>query len=99
EGSAAGVSFEQFTNGGFENDAGTGVAGLFSWQVTSVPQAQVAVDPNYRHAGQRSLRILFKSPSTLEFKNIAQLVVVEPGAQYRFTCFVRTEDLKSAGTP
>ena len=90
---------EQFTNGGFETDVGTGGAGLFGWQVVSIPQAQAAVDPNYRHSGVRSLRILFKSPSTLEFKNISQLVTVEPGLQYRFTCFVRSEDLKSAGTP
>jgi tetratricopeptide (TPR) repeat protein len=96
---ATALSAGQFTNGGFESDIGASGAGLFGWQVTSVPQAQVAVDPNYRHAGQRSLRILFKSPSTLEFKNIAQLVVVESGAQYRFTCFVKTEELKSAGTP
>jgi hypothetical protein len=96
---AANVSAEQFTNGGFESDVGTSAAGMFGWQVTSIPQAQVAVDPNYRHTGQRSLRVLFKSPSTLEFKNISQLVVVEPGAQYRFNCFVRTDDLKSAGTP
>ncbi|HEY0384779.1 MAG TPA: carbohydrate binding domain-containing protein [Pyrinomonadaceae bacterium] len=96
---AAALSREQFTNGGFESDMGTGGAGLFGWQVTSIPQAQVAIDPSYRHSGQRSLRILFKSPSTLDFKNVSQVVVVEPGAQYRFTCFVRTEDLKSAGTP
>jgi hypothetical protein len=96
---AAALSPEQFTNAGFESDVGTGGAGLFGWQVTSLPQAQVAVDPNYRHGGQRSLRVLFKSPSTLDFKNISQLVVVEPGAQYRFNCFVRSDDLKSAGTP
>jgi hypothetical protein len=96
---AATLSAEQFTNGGFESDVGASAAGIFGWQVTSIPQAQVGVDPNYRHTGQRSLRVLFKSPSTLEFKNISQLIVVEPGAQYRFTCFVRTDDLKSAGTP
>jgi tetratricopeptide (TPR) repeat protein len=96
---APALGAEQFTNSGFENDVGTSGAGVFGWQVTSVPQAQVAVDPNYRHSGQRSLRVLFKSPSTLDFKNVSQLVVVEPGAQYRFTCFVRTEELKSAGTP
>ncbi|MBD0327345.1 MAG: hypothetical protein ICV68_12985, partial [Pyrinomonadaceae bacterium] len=96
---APALSAEQFTNAGFESDVGTSGAAIFGWQVTSVPQAQIAVDPNYRHSGQRSLRVLFKSPSTLEFKNVSQLVVVEPGAQYRFTCFVRTDDLKSAGTP
>lgn len=96
---AAVLSPEQFTNGGFESDLGTNGAGIFGWQVTSVPQAQVAVDPGTRHSGARSLRILFKSPSALDFKNVSQLVVVEPGAQYRFNCFVRTEDLKSAGTP
>ncbi|HEX8492721.1 MAG TPA: hypothetical protein VF658_07775 [Pyrinomonadaceae bacterium] len=96
---AAVVSAEQFTNAGFESDVGALGAGIFGWQVASLPQAQVGVDPSYRHGGQRSLRILFKSPSTLEFKNVSQLVVVEPGTQYRFNCFVRTEDLKSAGTP
>lgn len=96
---AASVSAEQFTNAGFESDVGTLGASLFGWQVVSLPQAQIGVDPGYRHNGQRSLRILFKSPSTLDFKNVSQLVVVEPGAQYRFNCFVRTEDLKSAGTP
>jgi hypothetical protein len=99
EGVASALSAEQFTNAGFESELGAGGAGIFGWQVTSVPQAQVAVDPNYRHNGGRSLRILFKSPSALEFKNVSQLVVVAPGAQYRFTCFVRTEELKSLGTP
>jgi Tfp pilus assembly protein PilF len=96
---AAAINAEQFTNPGFESEVGTAGAGLFGWEVVSVPQAQVGVDPGYRHGGARSLRILFKSPSALEFKNISQLVTVEPGAQYRFSCFVRTEDLKSAGTP
>ena len=96
---APALAAEQFTNPGFESDVGASGAGAFGWQVISVPQAQVAVDPNYRHSGQRSLRVLFKSPSMLDFKNVSQLVVVEPGAQYRFTCFVRTEELKSAGTP
>ena len=99
EGIAPALSAEQFTNGGFESDVAASGVGLFGWQVTSIPQAQVAVDPNYRHGGQRSLRILFKSPSTLDFKNVSQLVTVEPGTQYRFTCFVRTDELKSAGTP
>jgi hypothetical protein len=99
EGVASALVAGQFTNGGFENDVGTGGALLFGWQVTSIPQAQIAVDPNYHHTGARALRILFKSPSTLDFKNVSQLVVVEPGVQYRFSCFVRTEDLKSAGTP
>jgi hypothetical protein len=81
EGIAGALSAGQFTNGGFESDVGTGGAGLFGWQVTSIPQAQVAVDPNYRHTGMRSLRVLFKSPSTLEFKNVSQLVVVEVSFQ------------------
>ena len=89
----------QFVNGGFEEDIETTSVSPFNWQIKSDPQAQVAIDGSTRHSGARSLRILFKSSSTLAFNNITQLVIVEPSAQYRFECYARAEDLKSAGTP
>ncbi|MBA2734788.1 MAG: tetratricopeptide repeat protein [Acidobacteria bacterium] len=89
----------QFINGGFEEDINTSGTNVFSWQIKSDPQAQIVIDGSTRHSGARSLRILFKVSSSLSFNNIAQLVSVEPSAQYRFECYVRAEDLKSAGTP
>jgi hypothetical protein len=90
---------EQFINGGFESDIDASGANRFNWHVKSDPQAQIAVDSRIRHDGARSLRILFKAATTLSFQNVAQMVVVEPAAQYRFECYVRAEDLKSGGTP
>jgi hypothetical protein len=84
---------------GFETDIEATGANIFGWKVTSVPQAQIGFDESNRHGGVRSIRIAFKSPSTLPFTNISQLIVVEPNTQYRLEYYVRVEDLKSGGTP
>jgi tetratricopeptide (TPR) repeat protein len=90
----------QFQNGGFENEVmGAGVVNPFGWQVRSVPQAQTALDQRHKHAGARSLRVTFNASNAFNFDNVSQLVVVEPSTQYRLECYVRTEDLKSAGAP
>jgi tetratricopeptide (TPR) repeat protein len=94
------VKAEQFVNGGFEEDIdATAVASVFNWQIKSDAQAQIAIDGSRGHGGARSLRILFKAATTLSFQNIAQLVAVEPAAEYRFECYVRAQDLKSGGMP
>jgi tetratricopeptide (TPR) repeat protein len=90
---------EQFSNSSFEEEIDTSGAKAFNWQIKTDPQAQIAVDSSVRHSGDRSLRVLFRASSTLTFQNIAQLIVVEPSAQYRFECYVRAQDLKSGGTP
>jgi hypothetical protein len=93
------VNEGQFFDGGFEEDIQTSGDNFFNWQIKSEPQAQIAIDGSTPHNGARSLRILFKASSTFTFNSIAQLVVVEPATQYRFECYVRAKDLKSAGTP
>lgn len=90
---------EQFINGGFEENVEAAGTNVFNWQIKSDPQAQIAIDGSTRRSGARSLRILFKAATALSFQNIAQLLVVEPAAEYRFECYVRAEDLKSGGTP
>jgi tetratricopeptide (TPR) repeat protein len=96
---AASIKAGEILNPGYEADVDATGTNVFGWKVTSVPQAQIAFDEARKHGGSRSLRVAFKSPSTLAFKNISQLVVVEPGVQYRLEFYVRTEELKSAGTP
>jgi len=89
----------QFFNGSFEIGTGPSGAGVFGWQITSIPQAQTTIDSDQHHQGGRSLRIFYRSNSIVTLNSVAQLVVVEPHTQYRFECYVRTDQLKSAGTP
>ena len=93
---AEAVAAGQLVDGGFEGDVGA--AGIFAWQVTSAPQAQVGLDQAVRHEGARSLRVTFKASSNPGL-NISQLVAVESATTYRLTCWVRAQDLRSAGTP
>lgn len=89
----------QLFNGGFEMGQGASGAGVFGWQLVTIPQAQASIDSNQYHGGGRSLRLGFKSSSNLTLNTVTQLVVVEPQAQYRFEFYVRTDDLRSGGTP
>lgn len=86
-------------NGGFEAEIAPAGKRYFGWQVTPVAQAQIAFDPRTRRGGARSLRVVFAAPSDLDFHHVWQLVVVEPGARYRLSFYVRAEDLKSASAP
>jgi tetratricopeptide (TPR) repeat protein len=93
------IAVGKFRNSGFESDVGEAGASVFDWNVETSPQAQAAIDKGNRHAGERSLRVFFNASAELPFNNIRQLVVVDSGASYRFNCYARTEDLKSAVTP
>jgi tetratricopeptide (TPR) repeat protein len=86
----------QILDGGFE--LSTASASVFGWQLKSGQQAQGSVDPAIAHGGSRSLRLLFKARSNVDL-TVSQLVVVEPGTQYDFEAFVKTNKLESAGLP
>ena len=87
----------QFWNGGFENSPAAAGTNSFDWVIHSRPQALISIDPQ-AHSGHSSLRLVFKA-NNLDKIPVSQVVVVEPGAHYRFECFVRTDDLSSASTP
>ncbi len=89
---------EQFFNGGFESDLSASSANIFDWMIEARVSAQAAVD-SHPHSGKKSLRIVLRVPRNLDKIPVSQTVVVEPGAQYRFECYARTEDLISASTP
>ena len=92
------LSVGELLNGGFEDNIGPAGRSYFDWQVLPIAQAQISIDAGTSHTGTRSLRISFAAASPLEFHNVSQFVVVEPGARYRLQYYVRTEDLKSAST-
>ena len=90
---------ERVTNGGFEENIPPPGMHLFGWQVASVPQARVVIDPRTRRAGGRSLHVIFNASGHIDFKNIFQLIAGEPGARYRLSFYERAEGLQSVSTP
>lgn len=89
---------ERFVNGGFELAVGAPGKSPFEWQVVPLAGVQMGLDEGVRKEGTRSLRLALNATRTLNFRNISQLLTVEPQTRYRLEYFVRTEDLKSATT-
>lgn len=89
---------EQIWNGGFESPLPKSNADTFGWVINSRPAAQITSDTK-AHNGHGSLRIVFKAQSALNNIEVSQTIAVEPGAQYRFECYARTEGLVTASTP
>ncbi|HYO99627.1 MAG TPA: tetratricopeptide repeat protein [Pyrinomonadaceae bacterium] len=98
DGTPTSAERERFTNGGFEAAVGPPGKSPFEWQVTPVAGVQMGLDERVQQEGARSLRLAFSTPGTLDFRNISQLVTVEPQTRYRIAYYVRTEDLKSEAT-
>jgi cytochrome c-type biogenesis protein CcmH/NrfG len=89
---------EQIQNGGFESELAQSGASTFNWVIDPKASVQTSLD-SHAHSGQKSLKIFFRAPRSLEKIPISQTVVVEPATSYRFECYVRTEDLISPSTP
>jgi Tetratricopeptide repeat len=88
----------QLLNGGFELPVGPAGRTWYDWQVAPVAQAQINLDERVKHSDKRSLRLVFNASNPLDFRHVAQLVVVAPQTRYHLSWFVRTEDLKSIST-
>jgi tetratricopeptide (TPR) repeat protein len=87
------------TDGGFEDQISYTPDYVFAWQVKTVGQMEIGIDPAVSHNGSRSLRLLFQVRSQLDAINAAQIVAVAKNAQYDFECYVKTKDLKSGAPP
>lgn len=88
---------EKVSNGGFEQEIAVKNASVFDWQIGDALQPQIGVDEREKHGGSRSLVIIFKSADGKDFRQLTQTVAVEPGAQYRFQTFYKSE-LKAPAT-
>lgn len=87
----------RISNGGFEADIGR-AGRLFRWQVTATPGSRVVLDARNAHAGSRSLLVTFDSSGQVEFRNVWQVVAVEPSARYRLTFYARTDSLNTSAS-
>lgn len=91
---------EAITNGSFEKILNGENKSRFTWQVTrNIPKLEIASDQNVKRTGNRSVRLAFRGFNRPELSNLSQVVVVSPQKKYRLRSWVRTENLKSIGTP
>jgi tetratricopeptide (TPR) repeat protein len=95
------AKIETVTNGGFEKLLAVPSETYFGWKANSSPVDKVEIksDPTQKKEGSRSLRVLFSGYVRPDFYNLWQTVALQPKGKYRLSFWVKTEGLKSAGTP
>ncbi|CAN5579613.1 hypothetical protein BH10ACI1_BH10ACI1_25780 [soil metagenome] len=93
------AKLETIENSGFESEIKNNGKVYFGWSVLPTEKVEVKTDPNQKHEGIRSLRVAFSGFSSIELYNILQIVAVQPSTRYRLSFWVRTENLRTAGTP
>lgn len=93
------AKFETIQNGGFEDPIGQSEFVYFNWKITPTEKMDVKLDPSQERSGNRSLGVAFRGFAEPQLTNISQLVALESGAKYRLSFWLKTENLKSAGTP
>jgi Tetratricopeptide repeat/Carbohydrate binding domain len=79
-------------NGGFEHDLANGG---FGWRETPEGGASFGFDTEVFHSGKRSLEVTFDGGGNYNFYGLAQYVAVVPGQSYRFTAYLRTQDIST----
>jgi hypothetical protein len=77
-------------DGGFERDPS---GGGFGWRQENVAGADFDFDTNEKHSGTRSARIDFDGKQNLAYQGLYQEVLVEPGTNYHFQGFLRTDQI------
>ena len=90
---------ETIQNAGFEKPIGEAQDTYFGWRISPIAKMEVKLDANFKHEGNRSLRVSFNGYADATLYSIYQTVTVEPKANYRLSFWIRTENLKSGGTP
>jgi tetratricopeptide (TPR) repeat protein len=94
------AQIEEVENAGFESlirDEETPV--FFGWRVLRIDKIEVKTDPYEKHEGSRSLSVSFKGFAGIELNNLYQIVAVNSNQRYRLSFWLKTENLKSPGTP
>ncbi|MDV3242755.1 MAG: hypothetical protein LOY00_13460 [Methylocaldum sp.] len=97
EGENAPSEIGRITNGGFESDVRIPATELFNWRIEDGLSPQIVVDAGNKQEGTRSLVIIIDSPDGRLTRSVTQTVAVEPGANYLFTAFYRSDTDSAKG--
>lgn len=84
-------------DGGFE--AGFSHGGLGWFYQPLAKGVQIQTDPQEKHSGEQSLRLIFTSRTNLAFDDICHVVVGEPGKTYEFSAWIKTKSVTSNEGP
>jgi tetratricopeptide (TPR) repeat protein len=79
-------------DGGFEKDI---AGGGFGWRQSDAEGADFDFDPEEKHSGSRSARLIFDGTKNLSYDGLFQYVLVSPGTHYRFQGFLRTDQIST----
>ncbi len=90
---------ETIQNGSFEKTIGDNREVYYGWRVAPMEKMEIKLDPTQKSEGSRSLRVTFNGYASPTLYNIYQFVAIEPSSKYRLSFRLRTENLKSGGTP
>jgi len=77
-------------NGGFEHEP---LGTALDWRIRPHNRVEIAMDREVKAEGEQSLRIRFQGGENVQFANVSQTVVLQPGRQYRMTAQVRSEEV------
>lgn len=88
---------ERITNGGFEPGIKLRGAGPFEWQIADGAEPQIGQNTVQKRSGEFGLLFLFNSFETATFRSLSQTIAVDPGSQYEFEGFYRS-DLKTSAS-
>ncbi len=90
---------ETVQNGGFEDSISYSDYIYFGWKISPTEKMDINLDAAQKREGTRSLRVTFNGFANPQLSNIYQTIVVNPGENYVLSFWLKTENLKSAGTP
>jgi tetratricopeptide (TPR) repeat protein len=91
-----GSAVGQVMNGGFENGVKLRNAGTFEWQIGDAADPQIGLNEVQKHSGRYALTMVYNSVLSIGFRDVSQLVPIEPAAHYRLDVWYRS-NLKTEG--
>jgi len=72
--------------------------GGFDWRYTVIGPVQLSYDTSEFNHGNQSLRMVFRGPAVADV-GIFEYVPVEPNTRYRFSVYIKAQDIESASGP
>lgn len=82
---------------GFESGVKMRDAGTFEWVIGKGSEPQITLTETGVHQGRYSLLVIFNSFATADFREISQIVLVEPNTDYEFELWYRSDLKTQAG--
>jgi tetratricopeptide (TPR) repeat protein len=76
-------------NGDFESGVKLRKAGDFEWQIGDGGEPKIGLSPTH-HGGQYSLGMTFSSFKAEDYREVSQLIAVDPSARYRLDLWYRS---------